>query len=171
MNNLFRKFLLLSAMGLVLFACKKKDDPNPSKTPEQLAIESLAGESSIIWTVAGDGTPSGTGSVIRGDDNITNTFQDFEITFSANQNSKTYGTSNGGEIFDSSGNWNFVSGDLTKITLAGTRPAAGPEISHTKTTSNDLVLKFNIVAPGGENRGNPGAALAGSYTFNLKRKQ
>ena len=165
MNKFFINLLLVSGIGLVLLSCKKNDDPAPTKTPEELAIESLAGESSTTWTVAGGG------QVVRDGRSETNIYQNFEITFSANQNSKTYSVSNGGDIFDNSGNWNFVAGDLTKITLAGTRPASGPEISHTKPSANDLVLAFSIVAPGAENKGNQGAALAGNYRFNLKRKQ
>lgn len=163
MNKLFLNLFLISALGLVLFGCKKKDDPTPSKTPEELAIQDLAGESSLTWTVAGGG------SVTRDNRSETNIYQNLEITFSANANSKTYSTISGGEIFDSSGNWNFVTGDFSKFTLAGTRPAAGPEISYVRST-NDLVLTFSIVAPGADNN-NPGAALAGNYRFSLKRKQ
>lgn len=163
MNKLFLNLFLISALGLVLFGCKKKDDPTPSKTPEQLAIENLAGESSLTWTVAGGG------SVTRDNQSETNIYTNFEITFSANANSKTYSSISGGEIFDSSGNWNFVTNDLSKIILAGTRPASGPEISYIRST-NDLILTFNIVAPGAD-FSVPGAALAGSYRFSLKRKQ
>ncbi|AFL86209.1 hypothetical protein Belba_3721 [Belliella baltica DSM 15883] len=163
MNKLFLNLFLISAFGLVLFGCKKKDDPAPSKTPEELAIENLAGESSLTWTVANGG------SVTRDGNSETNVYQNFEITFSANANSKTYNTISGGEIFDSSGNWNFVTGDLSKFTLAGTRPASGPEISYTRST-NDLILTFSIVAPGADIN-IPGAALAGNYKFSLKRKQ
>jgi hypothetical protein len=162
MNKLFLNLFLISALGLVLFGCNKKDDPAPSKTPEEIAIENLAGESSLTWTVAGGG------SVTRDGNSETNIYQNFEITFSANANSKTYSTVSGGEIFDSSGNWNFVTGDLNKFTLAGTRPASGPEISYTRST-NDLILTFSIVAPGA-NIDVPGAALAGNYRFSLKRK-
>ncbi|MCH7414404.1 hypothetical protein MM213_12970 [Belliella sp. R4-6] len=166
MNKSLLVILWISAFGLIFFACKKNDDPTPIKSPEELAIESLAGKSSTTWTVAGGG------SVFRGEGNsVTNLYQNFEITFSANQNSKTYSVSNGGDLFDNSGNWNFVAGDLTKISLAGTRPASGPEISHTKPSANDLVLIFSIVAPGAEKKGTQGAALAGNYRFNLKRKQ
>jgi hypothetical protein len=163
MKKLFITLFLVSTLGLVLFSCKEKEDPAPSKTPEQIAIENLAEESSLTWTIASGG------SVTRDGNSETNIYQNFEITFSANANSKTYSTVSGGEIFDSAGNWNFVTGDVTKFTLAGTRPASGPEISYTRST-NDLILTFSIVAPGA-NINIPGAALAGNYRFSLKRKQ
>jgi hypothetical protein len=164
MNKLVLNLLLISAFGLVLFGCKKGDDPAPQKTPEELAIEDLAGSSSITWTVAGGGT------VTRDNRSETNIYANFEITFAANQNSKTYNTVNGGDLFDGSGNWNFVGTDVSKFILAGTRPASGPEISFTRSGS-DLVLTFTIVAPGsGEKITPPNGAIAGNYRFTLKRK-
>ncbi len=167
MNKLIYNLFLLSALGLVLFGCKKGDDPAPQKTPEELAIEDLTGNSSITWTVAGGGT------VTRDNRSETNIYQNFEITLAANQNSKTYNTTNGGDLFDSSGNWTFAGTDISKIILAGTRPASGPEISFTRS-SNDLILTFTIVAPGsgdsGESTGFRTAAIAGNYRFALKRK-
>lgn len=164
MYKLLLNILLISTLGLVLVGCKTKDDPTPSKTPKQLAIEKIAGESSITWVVA-DG-----GSVTRNDQSVTNIYQDFELTFGANTNSKTYNTVGGGDIFDSSGNWSFVDNDLSKIILAGTKFASGKEISYTTNGTTDLNLSFSIVAPGADIR-MPSAALAGSYRFNLKRKK
>ncbi len=153
---------ILIALGLSISSCKnKKEEPTPVKTPEQLAIEDLAGESSLTWTVANGG------SVTRDGRAETNIYSDFEIRFSGNANSKTYTTENSNDLFDNSGNWSFVGDDLDIIQLAGTKPASGREISYTRS-GNDLTLNFNIVVPSG--RTLPNGAVAGSYVFRLKRK-
>jgi hypothetical protein len=162
MQKLIFGLTILIALTISLSSCKnKKEDPAPIKTPEQLAIEDLAGESSLTWTVANGGT------VTRDGRSETNIYQDFEIQFTGNTNSKTYSTSNGNDLFDNSGNWAFVGDNLDKIQLAGTKPASGNEISYTRS-GNDLTLTFNIAVPGA--RTIPNAAVAGSYVFRLKRK-
>ncbi|MCH7403630.1 hypothetical protein ACFOUP_11075 [Belliella kenyensis] len=167
MKNRYRYYsLFLSLVTITFFGCKKGEEPVPQKTPEQLATEAIAGTSSTTWVIAGGG------QVTRNNLSVTNTFQNFEISFSANQSSRTYNTTSGGDLFDNSGNWNFVANDLNKITLAGTKPASGPEISFTRT-GNDLILNFSIEPPAsgsGEKIPIPSAAIAGSYRFTLKRK-
>ncbi|MCH7410303.1 hypothetical protein MM239_12920 [Belliella sp. DSM 111904] len=167
MKNSLRYYsLFLMLLSLAFFGCKKGDDPQPQKTPEQLATEALTGTSPTTWVVEGGG------QVTRNNIAVTNTYQNFEITFAANQSSRTYTTTSGGDIFDNSGSWSFVSNDLTKIILAGNKPAAGPEISFTRTGS-DLILEFSIVPPSSgsiEKIPIPNAAIAGSYRFTLKRK-
>lgn len=163
MQKLVLSFFVLGFLSLMVFSCKeKKDDPTPTKTPEELAIDDLTGGSSQAWVIAGGG------SVIRDGRSETNIYQTFEIVLAANSSSKTYTTINSNDLFDSNGNWSFANNDLGKIILTGSRPVSGNEISWTQT-SNDLILKFTISAPGG--RQLPNAAVIGSYTFNLKKKQ
>lgn len=138
---------------------EKRTDPEPQKTPEELAIEDLTGGSFQTWTVAGGG------SVQRDGRSETNIYQNFEITFAANSTSKTYQTFNNNSLFAANGTWEFVSGRVDRIRLSGTAPASGQEISFTRT-GNDLRLQFTIPIPGARVE-----AVAGGYTFNLRRKQ
>ncbi|WP_291783737.1 hypothetical protein [Cecembia sp.] len=154
----YKLFILLSILTLS-FACgEKSTDPEPQKTPEELAIEDLAGSGSEVWGIANGG------SVQRDGRSETNIYQNFTITFSANNSSKTYQTSNGNSLFDASGNWNFASGSIERIILTGSSPASGQEITFTRS-GNNLRLQFNIPIP--EARVN---AIAGSYVFNLTRQ-
>jgi hypothetical protein len=148
-------------LAFSLFSCKsKKDDPAPSKTPEELAIEDLTGGSSQVWTIAGGG------SVVRDGRSETNIYQNFEITFASSGSNKTYTSSDSNDLFDPNGNWSFVGTNLDKISLSGNKPASEREISFTRT-GNDLRLVFSITVPGAEL---PSGAVAGNYTFNLKKK-
>lgn len=154
--------LLIAVLGIGMISCKeKKDDPTPSKTTEQLAVEDLAGTSSITWTIAGGG------SVVRDGRSETNIYQSFEIQFAASGNSKTYTTVNSNNLFDNNGNWIFVGENFDKIQLSGNQPVAGNEISFTRT-GNDLILTFSIVAPNARNLRS--IAVVGNYTFTLKKK-
>lgn len=160
MRNLLCSLLTLSALVLVFSSCKKTgEEPEPQKTPRELAIEDLTNGSSQLWAIAGGG------SVSRDGRSETNIYEAFEIEFSANQNSKTYITNNANDLFDGSGNWDFVGENLDKIILTGTRPAAGNEISYTRSGANDLRLQFTIPVPDART-----SAVAGNYVFNLKRQ-
>lgn len=162
MNKSILGLLLIAVIGIGMISCKeKKDDPTPSKTTEQLAIEDLAGESSLTWTIAGGG------SVVRDGRSETNIYQTFEIQFAASESSKTYATLNNNGLFDNNGNWVFVGENFDKIQLNGSQPVAGNELSFTRT-GNDLILTFSIVAPNSRNlRSN---AVVGTYKFTLKKK-
>lgn len=150
-------FALLIFLGcIVLTSCKKDPEPEPSKTPEEIATEKLAGESSKTWVVTG-------GSVTHSGQNVTSEYANFEITFSSN--GKSYTTSNGGNLFDASGNWSFAGSNFDIIVLTGNQPAAGQDISFSGT-SGTLVLEFNVPAPSGGRV----LALAGDYRFELKEK-
>lgn len=155
-------FLFFGLVAFGIFSCDdEKDDPTPTKTPEELAIEELTSGSSQIWMVAGGG------SVIRDGRSETNIYQTFELTLAANSSSKTYGTVNSNDLFDANGNWSFVTGGLDKLLLTGSKPASNTEISWTRTGDN-LVLRFSIVAPDARQLGT--AAVLGSYVFTLKKK-
>ncbi|EOZ95846.1 hypothetical protein A33Q_3208 [Indibacter alkaliphilus LW1] len=161
MRKFFFGLLLVLFSSLVFSSCNRNgdDDPDPQKTPEELATEDLTGGSSQVWTLEGGG------SVVRDNRSETANYSGFEITFSASQSSRTYATVNNNDLFDSNGNWSFVGDNLDKITLTGSRPASNQEISFTRT-GNDLRLQFTIPMPSNARV----QAVAGSYTFNLKRK-
>ncbi|WP_293011372.1 hypothetical protein [Mongoliibacter sp.] len=162
MRKLFLLLLIAFCSSLVLISCDRNgdDDPEPQKTPAELATEDLTGGSSQVWTLEGGG------SVVRDNRSETANYSGFELTFAANQDSRTYTTVNNNDLFDSNGNWSFVGDNLDKITLSGSRPAANQEISFTRT-GGDLRLQFTIPMPSNARV----EAVAGSYTFNLKRKQ
>ena len=154
-----RSFLALCAL-LLVFSCNDDGGTDPPKTPEELAIADLTGGTSLTWVVAGGG------SVLRDGRSETNIYQTFELTLSS-VSGKTYTSINGVDLFDSGGNWSFVTGSLDKIILEGSKPASGIPISFTRTGDN-LILVFSIAAPGG--RLLPNGAVAGNYTFTLKKK-
>lgn len=161
MQKLFFLLVVSLCSSLVLSSCNRNgdDDPDPQKTPQELATEDLTGGSSQVWTLEGGG------SVARDGRSETANYAGFEITFAANQSARTYTTVNNNDLFDSNGNWEFVGGNLDKIELSGSRPASNQEISFTRT-GNDLRLQFTIPMPSNARV----EAVAGSYTFNLKRK-
>jgi hypothetical protein len=87
-------------------------------------------------------------------------YPNFTILF--NSAGKSYTTSNGDALFESTGTWEFVGGSYDKIKLSGTKLASGVDISYTRT-NNLLVLKFTINAP-------PNGridALVGNYEIKL----
>lgn len=161
MQKIVLSFIITGFLIISLFSCKdKKDDPTPSKTPEELAIEDLTGGSSQAWVIVGGG------SVVRDGRNETNIYQTFEITFSSSGSNKNYTTINSNDLYDANGNWSFVGSNLDKITFSGNKPASEREISFSRT-GDDLRLVFAITVPGAEL---PTGAVAGNYTFNLKKK-
>ncbi|MGY6742235.1 MAG: hypothetical protein ACXIUQ_05825 [Cecembia sp.] len=157
MRNTFLNLMTLLGLVVFSFSCgEKSSDPEPQKTPEELATEELAGNGSETWIVAGGG------SVQRDGRSETNIYQNFEITFTTN---RTYQTINSNSLFDASGNWAFAQGRVDIIVLTGSAPAANQEISFTRN-GNNLTLQFNVPMPGARVE-----AVAGNYTFNLRRKQ
>lgn len=60
MKNTFFNLLALLGLIIFLFSCDEtRTDPEPQKTPEELATEDLAGNASETWTVAGGVSPKG----------------------------------------------------------------------------------------------------------------
>ena len=161
MNFRFLYIFPLILIFSLLFACKEKGEtPDTKKTPEQIAIESLAGTGTAQWTVAGGG------SVTRDGQNVTSTFATFEVFLNAGA-SKPYSTRNSAELFDENGTWSFAGTNFDKFILTGIKPAATREISFTQTGTT-LRLDFRIPVPGARVDGT--SALAGNYTFNLVKK-
>jgi hypothetical protein len=154
-----RSILALCAL-LLVFSCKDDGEVDPPKTPEELAIQDLTGSGTLTWVIAGGG------SVTRDGRNETNIYQTFELTLNSAPG-KTYTSINGADLFDAGGSWAFVTGSLDKIILDGSKPASKIPISFTRTGDN-LILTFSIVAPSG--RTLPNGAVAGNYTFTLRKK-
>ena len=145
-----KKFLpfLLLCLGL-LASCA--EDP---KTPEEQALEKLSGEVGITYTL---GT---TGYVKRNQVDESNFYTGF--TFRIDGANKTYTTSGAADLFEKSGNWEFVGTNFDKIRLTGSKPASQVDISFTKT-GQDLVLVFSVPTPPGGRV----ASLTGSYEIKM----
>lgn len=157
-----QKTVLVSILSCLFFlgSCGGNDGPdNPGeKTAEQVAIESLTGGSSIIWTVANGG------SVTKDGQNLTADYAGFELRLISGASNKTY-TSTPNPLFDQNGSWSFAGGNYDKIQLTGAQPAAGKEISFTRTDDR-LTLAFTVPMPSNARV----TALAGSYLFELVKK-
>ena len=150
-------YLPLILLGIFLVSCGGDDDPDPAKekTAEQIAIEALTGGTNVNWTVANGG------SVMKDDQPITAEYAEFELRL---VNNKTY-TTTPNPLFDLTGSWSFVGANFDKIELAGSLPAAGKEISFTRT-ADKLRLMFTVPLP----TNGKVTALAGSYLFELVKE-
>lgn len=140
-------FLLL-CLGL-LAACGEDQ-----KTPEELALEKLSGELGTTYSL---GT---TGYVKRNQVDETKFYPGLSIRLQST--TKSYTTTGAPDLFDASGNWEFVGTNFDKIRLTGTKPAAQVDISYTKN-GQELVLVFSVPTPPGGRI----ASLTGNYEIKL----
>ena len=148
MHKLF-PFLLLCL--LCLASCGEKESP---KTPEELALEKLSGDLGTNYTL---GT---TGYVKRNQVDESNFYPGLSIRLQGT--TKSYTSTGGTDLFDGTGNWEFVGTNFDKIRLTGTKPAAQVDISYTKSGSN-LILVFSVPTPPGGRV----ASLTGNYEVKL----
>ena len=140
--------LLLLCLGL-LASCG--EDP---KTPEELALEKLSGELGTTYTL---GT---TGYVKRNKVDESKFYPGLSIQLQGS--TKFYTTTGGANLFDASGNWEFVGTNFDKIRLTGSKPAAQVDISYTKN-GQELILVFSVPTPPGGRV----ASLTGNYEIKL----
>jgi|SRR5690606_520658 len=152
-------YLSLILGGLFLISCGG-DDPNPSEenTAEQTAIEALTGGTNINWTIANGG------SVIKDNQPITAEYTEFELRLTSGMSNRNY-TTTSNPLFDQSGSWSFAGANYDKIQLTGALPAAGKEISYTRT-ADKLRLMFTVPKP----TNGKVSALAGDYVFELVKE-
>jgi hypothetical protein len=148
MNKLF-PFLFLC---IICFAsCGEKETP---KTPEELALEKLSGDLGFNYTL---GTA---GYVKRNQVDETRFYPGLSIRLQGT--TKSYTTTGATDLFESSGNWEFVGTNFDKIRLTGSKPASQVDISYTKT-GKDLILVFSVPTPPGGRV----ASLTGNYEIKL----
>ena len=148
MNKLF-PFLFLC---IICFAsCGEKETP---KTPEELALEKLSGDLGFNYTL---GTA---GYVKRNQVDETRFYPGLSIRLQGT--TKSYTTTGATDLFESSGNWEFVGPNFDKIRLTGSKPASQVDISYTKT-GKDLILVFSVPTPPGGRV----ASLTGNYEIKL----
>jgi hypothetical protein len=144
------KKLLILFFCFGLFASCGEDQ----KTPEELALEKLSGEIGITYSL---GT---TGYVKRNQMDESKFYPNLNLKLQGT--TKTYTVSGADDLFDASGNWEFVGTNFDKIRLTGSKPAAQVDISYTKN-GTDLILVFSVPTPPGGRV----AALTGSYEIKL----
>jgi len=140
--------LLLFWFGL-LASCG--EDP---KTPEEIALEKLSGELGTTYAL---GT---TGYIKRNQLDESRFYSGFSIKLQGT--TKSYTTTGATDLFEGSGNWEFVGTNFDKIRLTGTKPASQIDISYTKN-GQELVLVFSVPTPPGGRV----ASLTGSYEIKL----
>jgi hypothetical protein len=141
-------FVLLLCFGFFA-SCGEKE-----KSPEELALEKLSGEVGITYSL---GT---TGYVKRNQVDESRFYPNLNLKLQGT--TKTYTVSGADDLFDASGNWEFVGTNFDKIRLTGSKPAAQVDISYTKN-GQDLILVFSVPTPPGGRV----AALTGSYEIKL----
>ena len=146
MKKLFHYLLL--CLG-ILVSCG--EDP---KTTEEIALEKLSGAQGFTYTL---GT---TGYVKRNKVDESSFYTGLSIQLQGT--TKSYTTSGATDLFDASGNWEFVGTNFDKIRLTGSKPAAQADISYTKN-GQELVLVFSVPTPPGGRV----ASLTGNYEIKL----
>jgi hypothetical protein len=144
------KKLLILFFCFGLFASCGEDQ----KTPEELALEKLSGETGISYSL---GT---TGYVKRNQMDESKFYPNLNLKLQGT--TKSYTASGADDLFDASGNWEFVGTNFDKIRLTGSKPAAQVDISYTKN-GTDLILVFSVPTPPGGRV----TALTGSYEIKL----
>jgi hypothetical protein len=145
-----KKFIPFLLLCLGLLASCGED----SKTPEEVALEKLSGDLGTNYTL---GT---TGYVKRNQVDETQFYPG--LTIRLDGKAKSYTTSGATDLFEASGNWEFVGTNFDKIRLTGSKPASQVDISFTKN-GQDLILVFSVPVPPGARV----AALTGSYEIKL----
>ena len=141
--------ILLLCLGLLISACGEEP-----KTPEELALEKISGAQGFTYTL---GT---TGYVKRNQVDESKFYPGLSLRLVGT--TKSYTSSGAPDLFDASGNWEFVGTNFDKIRLTGSKPAAQVDISYTKN-GQELVLVFSVPTP----QGGRVAALTGNYEIKL----
>lgn len=148
MNKLY---FFLFLCFICLASCGEKETP---KTPEEQALEKLSGDLGFNYTL---GT---TGYVKRNQVDETRFYPGLSIRLQGT--TKSYTTTGATDLFESSGNWEFVGTNFDKIRLTGNKPASQVDISYTKN-GKELILVFSVPTPPGGRV----AALTGNYEIKL----
>jgi len=144
-------FPFLFLCFICLASCGEKETP---KTPEEQALEKLSGNLGINYTL---GT---TGYVKRNQVDETRFYPG--LTIRLDGTTKSYTTTGATDLFESSGNWEFVGTNFDKIRLTGSKPASQVDISFTKN-AKELTLVFSVPTPPGGRV----ASLTGNYEIKL----
>ncbi len=161
MKSTLLRIAVLAWIMVIIQSCGGDDPtPTPPKTAEQLATEALTGTGTQTWGIAGGG------SVTKSGTTVTDLYSTFELVLTSGS-AKTYTSKNNNDLFDNAGNWSFAGTNFDKFILTGSKPAAGREVSFTRTGDN-LRLEFTIPAPGARINGT--FAVAGSYVFTMLKK-
>lgn len=129
-------------LSMLVFAGCQNDDPE-GITLQQQAFEKLAGD----WTFGVDGS-----IVVDGVD-VSANYPGFSLSFADG----TYQTTNGADLFDASGTWEWIDDEAGQIRLND-----GREITIQTLTENRFVFSFTFV-------GAVAAGIAGNYVVTVNK--
>ena len=136
-------------VSLMTFVGCDKSKPHV-KTPAEIALDNLSG----TWAL---------GSVSRVPSLVTDEFQGFVLTMDG---SKTFSTTNGGEVFPSGSQWDFK-GEVTNALGPFEITAGGIDMEVTSLTGTNLMLTFTYTMPA---RAGRTSNLSGEYVFSLEKQ-
>lgn len=140
MNSI--KYFKSLALVFVLFICSCGNDPDINVTQEE-AFEKLAGS----WTLGA------TGSIVVDDTDVSANYPGFSLSFTDG----AYNTTNAGDLFASSGTWEWVDEDARLISLDG-----GQQVTINSLTENLFDFSFSFSGNGGVRSG-----IAGNYNVRV----
>lgn len=146
LKHLFSVLILL----FCLMSCGEKVEP---QTPEDLALEKLAGTSGITYSLGSNGY------VKRNQTDESRFYPSFSLRFEGS--TKTFSSTGASDLFESSGTWEFVGNNFDRIKLSGSKPGSGVDISFTKN-GQELMLLFSVPTPSG------GRILSLTGTYEIK---
>ena len=147
-----KKLVPILFLCFLFFAsCGEKETP---KTPEELALEKISGTQGFTYTLGS------TGYVKRNQVDESSLYPGLSIQLQGT--TKSYTTSGAPDLFEGSGNWEFVGTNFDKIRLTGSKPASQVDISYTKN-GQELILVFSVPTPPGGRV----ASLTGNYEIKL----
>lgn len=146
--NTIGKILICILFGMMALACgEEKSDPTPTPAPEDKEAVQLQKLAKTWKTV----------SVMKDDEDVTNRFTDFTITFTKQKSYTTTPSRGNFDVapFPASGAWDFRDDNLNLIARSD-----GVDMDITVTESK-LALQFQISNPNGKVLG------LGEYNFAL----
>ena len=152
MSSRYKHFLFVLLSVFFLWGCGGNGDGDSDETPEEEpTIQELAMPDLLaVWRIE----PKN-GVSVDGQD-VTAEYAGFTLTM----DQTTYNTTNGANLFDAVGTWQWVASDTDLIMDF----SDGKRINIQTLTSSQLVLNFQFAGAGGARAG-----IAGSYVLNLSK--
>ena len=149
MKQLNTHTLFLSSLSLLLItilSCGGGDDGPEPPTAQEEAFALLAGD----WSL------SNGGSVLLDGSDVSGNYPGFSLSFTDGG----YTTTNAGDLFRSSGTWEWA-GDSDRMIVVDD----SKQVSISLLNETDFNFSFQLTGSGGE-----AAGLAGSYEVRLKKE-
>ena len=137
--------LLLLALSAILFLNCGDDEPPPQPTDQEMALERLEGQ----WTFGSSG------GITRDGQDVSLNYPGFSLSFTAG----TYQTQNGGDLFSTSGTWQWANDEARLISLD-----SGVQLTISTLTETDFQFSFTFAGSGGV-----AAGTSGVYVVTLEK--